>query len=38
MRVKSKGSPAVLRELAQFSPVFDVVSRALPVRVEVETT
>jgi uncharacterized OsmC-like protein len=37
MRVKSKGSPAVLRELAQYSPVFDVCSRALPVRVEVET-
>ena len=38
MRVKSSGSPALLRELAQYSPVFDVVSRALPVRVEVETT
>ncbi|MFN4142636.1 OsmC family protein [Aestuariivirga sp.] len=37
MRVKSKGSPAVLRSLAQFSPVFDVVSRALPVIVTVET-
>lgn len=37
MRVQSKGSPAVLRELAQYSPVFDVCSRALPVRVEVET-
>jgi len=37
MRVRSKASPAVLRELAQFSPVFDVCSRALPVKVEVET-
>ena len=37
MRVQSKGSPALLRELAQYSPVFDVCSRALPVRVEVET-
>jgi uncharacterized OsmC-like protein len=37
MRVKSKGSPAVLRNLAQYSPVFDVVSRALPVIVTVET-
>ena len=37
MRVQSKASPAVLRELAQFSPVFDVCSRALPVKVEVET-
>jgi hypothetical protein len=37
MRVKSQASPAVLRELAQYSPVFDVCSRALPVKVEVET-
>ncbi len=37
MRVKSKASPQVLRNLAQFSPVFDVCSRALPVKVEVET-
>ncbi len=37
MRVKSKGSPTVLRNLAQYSPVFDVVSRALPVIVTVET-
>lgn len=37
MRVQSKASPSVLRELAQFSPVFDVCSRALPVKVEVET-
>lgn len=37
MRVESGASAAALRELAQFSPVFDVVSRALPVKVEVET-
>lgn len=37
MRVKSKASAQVLRELAQFSPVFDVCSRALPVIVAVET-
>lgn len=37
MRVKSTASPQVLRNLAQFSPVFDVCSRALPVKVEVET-
>lgn len=37
MRVKSGASPHVLRELAQYSPVFDVCSRALPVTVEVET-
>ena len=35
MRVRSSASAAVLRELAQFSPVFDVCSRALPVHVEV---
>jgi uncharacterized OsmC-like protein len=37
MRVQSKGSPAVLRSLAQYSPVFDTVSRSLPVTVSVET-
>jgi uncharacterized OsmC-like protein len=37
MRVKSGAAPTTLRELAQFSPVFDVVSRALPVKVAVET-
>jgi uncharacterized OsmC-like protein len=37
MRVKSDASRDALRELAQFSPVFDVCSRALPVRVDVET-
>lgn len=37
MRVESGASAAVLRELAQYSPVFDVVSRALPVKLTVET-
>ena len=37
MRVKSRASPQVLRQLAQFSPVYDVCSRALPVHVSVET-
>ena len=37
MRVKSKASPQVLRQLAQFSPVYDVCSRALPVQVTIET-
>ena len=37
MRVKSTASPHVLRELAQYSPVFDVCSRALPVKIEIET-
>ncbi|HRQ04753.1 MAG TPA: OsmC family protein [Nitrosomonas halophila] len=37
MRVKSGATPAVLKELAQFSPVFDVVSRSVPVKLEIET-
>lgn len=37
MRVKSKGDPEVLRELTTFSPVYDVVSRSVPVDVVVET-
>ena len=37
MRVKSDASPATLRELAKFSPVYDVVSNSLPVQVIVET-
>jgi len=36
-RVKSEASPATLRELAQFSPVYDIVSHSLPVEVDVET-
>jgi hypothetical protein len=37
MRVKSKAKPQTLRDLAQFSPVFDIVSNSLPVVVVVET-
>jgi uncharacterized OsmC-like protein len=37
MRVKSSASASVLRTLAQYSPVYDIVSRSLPVDVCVET-
>ena len=37
MRVKSEGSAPVLRELAKYSPVYDIVSNSLPVEVKVET-
>ena len=37
MRVKSEAKPETLRELAQFSPVYDVVSNSQPVDVMVET-
>ncbi|MCY1422083.1 OsmC-like protein [compost metagenome] len=37
MLVDSDASPAVLRELAQFSPVYDIVSHSLPVEVVVKT-
>lgn len=37
MRVKSDAKPEMLRELAQFSPVYDVVSNSVPVDVIVET-
>lgn len=37
MQVESAASPAVLRELAQYSPVFDVVSRSVPVELTVAT-
>jgi uncharacterized OsmC-like protein len=37
MRVKSEAAPQTLRELAQFSPVYDVVSNSVPVEVVVET-
>lgn len=37
MRVQSDASPKLLRELAQYSPVYDVVSNSLPVQVSVET-
>ena len=37
LRVKSEAAPSKLRELAQFSPVFEMVSRSVPVEVDVET-
>lgn len=37
MLVDSDASPSVLRELAQFSPVYDIVSHSLPVEVVVKT-
>jgi uncharacterized OsmC-like protein len=37
MRVKSTAKPETLRELATFSPVYDVVSNSVPVDVVVET-
>ncbi|MCW5598268.1 MAG: OsmC family protein [Nitrosomonas sp.] len=37
MRVKSQAMPATLQELTKFSPVFDVVSNSVPVKVTVET-
>lgn len=37
MHVKSQAAPDLLRELAQYSPVFDIVSNSLPVKVIVET-
>lgn len=37
MRVKSDAPAETLRQLAQYSPVFDIVSNSLPVTVSVET-
>lgn len=37
MRVKTKASAETIRTLTQMSPVFDVVSRSVPVSVSVET-
>lgn len=37
MRVKSNADPEVLRELTTFSPVYDVVSRSVPVDVAIDT-
>ncbi len=37
MRVRSDASPSTLRELAQYSPVYDIVSRSLPVELIIET-
>ena len=37
MKVRSAASPALLRERAQYLPVYDIVSNSLPVAVTVET-
>lgn len=37
MRVKTKASAATIEALTQMSPVFDVVSRSVPVAVSIET-
>ncbi|MGF1641033.1 MAG: OsmC family protein [Rhodospirillales bacterium] len=37
MRVKTDADPDTLRELVGFSPVYDVVSRSVPVEVTIET-
>ena len=37
MRVKSTGSPTALTTLAKLSPVFDVVSKSVPVDVTITT-
>lgn len=37
MRVKTKADAAVVKEITAFSPVFDVVSKSVPVAVTVET-
>ena len=37
MRVKTKADPATIKNLSAMSPVFDTVSRSVPVTVKVET-
>jgi len=37
MRVQSAADAGILRNLAQYSPVFDIVSRSVPVQLSVET-
>ena len=37
MRVKSDASPETLTELAMYSPVYDIVSKSLPVEFRLET-
>lgn len=37
MRVRTAASPDILRQLAAYSPVFDVVSQSVPVQLEIET-
>lgn len=38
MRVKTKATPETIKALTQMSPVFDVVSKSVPVTVSIETT
>jgi hypothetical protein len=37
MRVKTKAEPATIKALTAMSPVYDTVSRSVPVTVDVET-
>ena len=37
MRIKTEGSAELLRQLADYSPVYDVVSRSVPVDLKIET-
>lgn len=37
MRVRTKADPATIREIMNFSPVMDIVSKSVPVNVTVET-
>lgn len=37
MRIKTEASADLLRKLAEFSPVYDVVSRSVPVELTIET-
>jgi hypothetical protein len=37
MRVKTKADPATIKTLTAMSPVLDVISRSVPVSVQVET-
>jgi hypothetical protein len=37
MRVKTAAAPETITELARFSPVYEMVSKALPVDLVVET-
>ena len=37
MRAKTDGSAELLRQLADYSPVYDVVSRSVPVDLTIET-
>lgn len=37
MRVKTKAPPEAIKALTKMSPVFDVVSKSVPVTISVET-